>query len=485
MIPPFPSMLAHSPEATVAWTTAALALCLAVGCVLAVHSLMHTRSTQGAVAWIICLVTIPVVAVPLYLLFGMRSIDRRTKREMAACGADALQPLMEPFLVEGNAVGRTLWRCCGCAPCSGNAVELLRDGNDTYPELERAIRAARRFVMVEFYIIRSDKVGDKLRDLLMERARAGLDVYVIYDEIGSMKLPQGYLGELRQAGVKVAPFNGHRFWLSSILRVNFRNHRKLVVVDGELAYMGSLNIGLEYWRYKKPRKRNEYWRDTFISLQGPAVCQTMQSFMRDWYRATGENIGPKVQVQPSAAGAQTCQLIPSSPNDGATSHWHMLVQELAAQARERLWLTTPYFVPTEALYSALQGAALRGVDVRILVPQKSDNKMADLARLTFQHGLVSRGVKMLAYTPGVLHEKVTLMDRELCSIGSANMDERSLRLNFELTMLLEGREMNARVAAMLEEDMSRCVELKADACEKSSWPVRVAARVFRLFSPVL
>lgn len=482
---PYLTTPAFSPEATVIWSAAVLFLYVCVALPLALHSLMHTRSTQGAIAWIICLLTIPIITVPLYLVFGIRNMERHTRREMRDCGAEALQSAMEPHLEDGGVISRTLRKCSGSPLCGGNAVELLRDGNDTYPELERAIRAAKSFVLVEFYIIRNDKVGEKLRDVLVERAKAGLDVYVIYDEIGSMKLARGYLGTLRAAGVHVAPFNGKRFWLSSIMRVNFRNHRKLVVVDGALAYMGSLNIGLEYWRSRHRRSRSEYWRDTFIGLRGPAVCQTMQSFMRDWYRATGENIADKVQVQPMPAGTHPCQLIPSGPNDGATSYWHLLVQEMAAHATERLWITTPYFVPSEAVFAALRGAALRGVDVRILVPRKSDNPLADLALLTFQKELISGGVKMLAYTPGVLHEKVTVMDRKLCSVGSANLDERSLRLNFELTMLMEGEEMNARVASMLEVDMRQCVELGANDWENARWPVRVASRLCRLLSPVL
>lgn len=487
MIHALSSALALTTGATVAWSTALFVLYVCVALPLALHSLMHTRSTQGTIAWMICLLTIPVLAVPLYLVFGVRSIERRTQREMRDCGAESLQPALAPHLIEGGPIIRTMQKCCDCGLVGGNAVDILRDGNDTYPELERAIRGAKRFVLVEFYIIRNDKVGEKLRDVLVERAQAGLDVYVIYDEIGSMKLARGYLGALRDAGVHVAPFNGKRFWLSSFLRVNFRNHRKLVVVDGELAYMGSLNIGLEYWRSRrrKRRARSEYWRDTFIGLRGPAVCQTMQSFMRDWYRATGEDIADKVAVQPQPAGTHPCQLVPSGPNDGESSYWHLLVLEMAAHATERLWITTPYFVPSEAVNAALLAAALRGVDVRILVPQKSDNPLANLALLTFQKELISSGVKMLAYTPGVLHEKVTLMDRELCSIGSANLDERSLRLNFELTMLMVGQEMNARVGAMMEDDMSRCVPLRADAWENSGWFVRVAARLCRLLSPVL
>ena len=475
---PFPSSLALSAPsvaACIGWV--ALALHVA-GILLALHSLLRTRSPQGTMAWILGLVTFPYIAIPLYLALGVARIRRHTEQEMADCGAERLQPMLAPHRVEGGIISRMLERCCGYPLCGGNSIRLLRDGEDTYPVLEQAVREARSFIMVEFFIIRDDRVGSALRELLEARARDGLAVYVIYDELGSHKLPNGYLRRLRRAGVKVASFNGRRFWWSSFLRINYRNHRKLVVIDGELAYLGSLNVGQEY-------SRRNSWRDTFLSLRGPAVGETMQSFLHDWYRATGENINAGLPVHAEPAGTECCQLIPSGPDDGSTSYWHLAVQELAAHARKRLWLATPYFTPTEAVYSALQGAALRGVDVRILVPQKSDNRMANLALLTYQRGLISRGVKMLGYTPGVLHEKVAVMDDMTSTVGSANLDERSLRLNFELTLFMEGREMNERVAAMLEEDMRHSTPLAADAWERAGWPVRLGARICRLLSPVL
>ena len=475
---PISNILAFSLPAPGVWLGWLVVALHAAGVLLALHSLMRTRSPQGSVAWILGLVTLPYVTIPLYLALGVARIRRHTEHEMADCGAKRLQHALEPYRVEGGIISRTLERCCGYSLCTGNDVQLLRDGDDTYPVLQRAIRGAQRFIMVEFFIIRNDRVGTKLRELLEERARAGVSVYVIYDELGSHKLPGGYLMRLRKAGVKVASFNGRRFWWSSFLRINYRNHRKLVVIDGSLAYLGSLNVGLEYLR------RNA-WRDTFLSLRGPAVGQAMQSFLRDWHRATGENISSGTTVHAEPAGETRCQLVPSGPDDGGATFWHLMVQELAAHAKERLWIATPYFVPTDAVYAALLAAALRGVDVRILVPEKGDNRMANLALLTFLRGTVSRGVKMLAYTPGVLHEKVAVMDRTLSTVGSANLDERSLRLNFELTLLMEGAEMNARVAAMLEEDMARSVPLAADAWERAGWPARLGARICRLLSPVL
>lgn len=478
-MPAFVSSLAvfTSPDYSVLLGGVVIALHVA-GILLALHSLMRTRSPQGTMAWILGLVTFPYITIPLYLALGVARIRRHTEHEMAECGADSLQHLLEPYRVEGGIISRTLERCCGYPLCGGNDIRLLRDGDDTYPALHRSIRSAKKFIMVEFFIIRDDRVGSTLRKLLEERAREGLSVYVIYDEVGSHKLPRGYLRRLRRAGVKVASFNGRRFWWSSFLRINYRNHRKLVVIDGSLAYLGSLNVGQEY-------SRRNSWRDTFLCLRGPAVCQTMQSFMKDWHRATGETITEELPEQLPVQGAERCQLVPSGPDDGGASYWHLLVQELAAHAKERLWLATPYFVPTDAVYAALLAAALRGVDVRILVPLKSDNRMANLALLTFLRGTVGRGVKMLGYKPGVLHEKVALMDDMISTVGSANLDERSLRLNFELTLLMEGREMNASVAAMLEEDMRQSVPLEKDAWVHAGWPVRLGARICRLLSPVL
>lgn len=454
------------------------------GFILIIHALFRKHSPQGTIAWVLGMALLPGITVPLYLILGAARIRRHTSMRK---GRENIQKFLRQHGAWNPPQGtleKTLCNCTGYAPCSGNKVSILKDGNNTYLDLLRAISNARQSILVEFFIIRNDRVGNTLREALEERARAGVQVCIIYDEVGSHKLPAGYLRSLKRAGVQVASFNGRRFWLSSILRINYRNHRKLVIIDNSLAYLGSLNIGLEYTR--SPHR--PYWRDTFVSLRGPIVTQCQLSFLDDWQRATGttpdtpETSGSAPAQQPEK---QQCQLVPSGPDDHPMNTWQLLLLQLASLAQQRLWLASPYFVPSEAVKEALCAAAMRGVDVRILIPERGDNRAAELAMLTFIPDMLSCGVHMLAYTPGFLHEKVCIMDSSTCSIGTANLDERSLRLNFELTLLMEDTASTAGVSAMLEQDMSASLAITPARWYKAPWMIRLLANCCRLLSPAL
>lgn len=450
------------------------------GAGFALHALCRPHSPQGTIAWMLGLLLLPVITVPLYLLLGAARIHRHTTSRHSRDSIQAFLKAQGAWEPGGTRLNRTLSRSTGYAPCSGNSIRILQDGNDTYRDLLCALREARHSILVEFFIIRNDRVGSTLRNVLEEKARAGLQVYVIYDEVGSHKLPAGYLRSLRRAGVQVSSVNGRRFWLSSILRINYRNHRKLVVIDSELAYLGSLNIGLEYTQAGS----KTCWRDTFVSLRGPIVSQCLLSFADDWKRATGQNITQLATAQP-ASGGHNCQLIPSGPEDGPMNGWQLTLMELASAARERLWLASPYFVPTAAVQAALCAAAMRGVDVRILVPERSDNLAAGLAMLTFIPPMLAAGVRMLAYEPGFLHEKVCVADSGTCSIGTANLDERSLHLNFELTLLMNDTASTEKVADMLRADMNQARRLTPADWYKAPGFIRLLAHCCKLLAPAL
>lgn len=450
------------------------------GACFALHALCRPHSPQGTIAWMLGLLLLPGVTVPLYLLLGAARIHRHTTSRHSRDSIQSFLKTHGAWEPGGTRLNRTLCRCTGYSPCSGNSIRILQDGNDTYRDLLCALREARHTILVEFFIIRNDRVGSTLRQVLEEKARAGLQVYVIYDEVGSHKLPAGYLRSLRKAGVQLSSVNGRRFWLSSILRINYRNHRKLVVIDSELAYLGSLNIGLEYTQTGS----KTYWRDTFVGLRGPIVCQCLLSFADDWKRATGQNITHLATVQP-AVGEHNCQLIPSGPEDGPMNGWQLTLMELASAARERLWLASPYFVPTAAVQAALCAAAMRGVDVRILVPKRSDNLAAGLAMLTFIPPMLAAGVRMLAYEPGFLHEKVCVADSGTCSIGTANLDERSLRLNFELTLLMNDTVSTERVSEMLRADIEHARKITPADWYKAPAFIRLLAHCCKLLAPAL
>ncbi len=454
-----------------------------VGILLALHALMRRRSPQGTLAWMLALILMPALAIPFYLVLGAgfirrRRCQRRLQRESVRRLLERSQPWRElPLGPE-----RPLARLSGELPCGGNSVQLQEGGQRSYHELGRELSRAQHSILLEFFIIKNDRVGNSLRDILEERAAQGVQVYVIYDELGSYKLPMGYLRSLRKAGVHVASFNGRRYWWSSMLRLNYRNHRKLVIIDGRAALIGSLNVGIEYMHLDHA----PHWRDSFVRLAGPIVSHASLSFAEDWHRATKEDISPLLASQPTeTAGEAICQLLPSGPDNAPANVWQMCLLELIDHAAHRLWLASPYFVPDDAVTAALQRAALRGVDVRLLVPANSDNKLAQLAMLTYLPGLLDCGVNVLAYTRGFLHEKVALVDEAFSTIGTANLDERSLSLNFELTLLMRGGNMAQQVATMLERDMQHCTPLTRRDWENASLPRRLAAHFCRLLSPVL
>ena len=480
---PFISILLQTGEPnTPAYTFWLIFLLHIFGLLFSLHALMRSHSPQGTIAWMLALNLLPGISIPLYLALGAERIRRHTEERLPANAvASMLRGIREHMLhTTPGSIGRTLTGLSGIPPCNGNNVSLLRDGADTYMALANAIRSAKHSILIEFFIIRNDLVGNGFRKLLEEKARNGVSVYLIYDEIGSHKLPHGYLKKLKKAGVHPASFNGRRFWWSSFLRINYRNHRKLVIIDSSAAYLGSLNVGLEY--VKTPGKT--YWRDTFVRLDGPIVAQCLLSFAEDWQRATGNDISHLAHSQ-SAQGRYCCQLIPSGPDDFPQNGWQLTLLEMAARARKRLWLASPYFVPDTAVYAALLAAARRGVQVRILIPRKGDSAMANLALLTYLPELAHTGIRILAYKPGFLHEKIALSDDDVCCIGTANLDERSLRLNFELTLLMEDSDMTERIRKLLADDMAQAEEQLPEQWYETPFYMRAAARICRLLSPIL
>lgn len=465
----------------------------ACGLLLAFPALLHTRTPQGTIAWVICLIIFPYLAVPLYLILGPRRFEGYVKARRRKQSPDSplrtvtnqIQERLEHCIATSpHAYRRELFtslsRLVDFNPFEGNSCEILVDGMEFYNHMEKAVREAERYILVQFYIIKNDHVGKLFKDLLIERAREGLEVYVIYDEIGSHKLPLGYITELRKAGVRVEPFNGKRsFWLN-IVRVNFRDHRKMVIADGRVCFIGGINVGMEYLG----EGEMGYWRDTAVELRGPAVLQSQLVFLEDWNWATGERIKGlawDVHAQPEN---KTVMTIPSGPAD-TIPVWRATVIALANTARHRLWIASPYFVPDAAVLASLQAAALRGVDLRIIFPSCTDNRLVKFSAMTYLPETIPYGIKLLCYTKGFLHQKVILVDDDLAAIGTANLDNRSLELNFEITALINDSETAAQTKEMLVIDMADCREMGMEEYLGKPLPYRMACNIARLMAPVL
>jgi cardiolipin synthase len=362
----------------------------------------------------------------------------------------------------------------------GNQVTLLLNGPATFDSILAGIAGARHYVLVQFYMFHDDGLGRRMQQALIERARAGVRVYMLYDEVGSKGLPEAYLDELRAAGVEVSSFkptqgSGNRFQL------DFRNHRKMVVVDGVTGWVGGHNVGDEYLGLDPEMTP---WRDTHIRIVGPAVLQLQVVILSDWYWATRRI--PEVNWQPQAApdGDKQVMIVASAPTQELETAGLLFVTALNS-AREQIWISAPYFVPDEAVMKALQLAALRGVDVRVITTGKGDSQMVYLAAFHYIHQLRDLGIRFYAYKPGFLHEKVMLVDDEVSTVGTANFDNRSFRLNFEVTALIVDPVFGSQMQAMFEQDFAHAEPIDPAEFDRKPFWWRLAVNLSTLAAPVL
>ncbi len=479
-------MLFPSYEANTWWGVAAVVSFYIFGLLHVLHALMHVRTSQGTIAWVVALLTMPFLAIPLYWMLGRTRFSRniggrRDADERLGKLAETMYRQLRQLEVEipqDDAFEKAAQVLGGLPFTRGNELELLIDGERTFQRIFEVIEKAEHYLCVNFYIVKNDMLGTRFQQALIERARAGVKVYFLFDEIGSHKLPRRYLKQMRDAGIRCKSFGINRFWWSR-LQLNFRNHRKIVVSDGTTAFIGGLNVGDEYMGHDK---RFGHWRDTHLRLRGPVVQAVQLVFLEDWFWASGQV--PDLRWQTRAKEAdQIAAIIPTGPSDPADS-WHLVVAEAANTSRKRLWIASPYFVPDEGVLTALQTAALRGVDVRILLPAKADQLLVWLSAFTYYEQTMPYGVKLFRYQRGFLHQKVMLIDSRLAAVGTANLDNRSFRLNFEITGFSTDAKFVGEVETMLEEDFSGSREVKLEEFTEKPFIFRAACRAARLLAPI-
>ena len=368
----------------------------------------------------------------------------------------------------------------GRMPClANNEVRLLIDGQATFDGIFDAISNARQAVLIQFFIIHDDRLGQRLHSLLMKKAAEGVAIYLLYDRIGSHSLPHGYVQPLRDAGIEVKAFATRSGWLNRF-QVNFRNHRKIVVVDGIVGFVGGLNVGDEYMGEKPPLAP---WRDTHVQVRGPVVACMQESFAEDWFWAA-RSLPPLILPEVYPDDGVLCQLLATGPADSYETCSLFFVEAIHA-AMERVWITTPYFIPDEAVFAALRLAVLRGVDVRILLPSRADHRIVYAASSLYAFEAVRAGVRLFRYQPGFMHQKVVLIDSEISAIGSANMDNRSFRLNFEVMLLTVDSAFAAEVEQMLNDDFAQAHEIAKEESRETHRLQQIGMRIARLISPIL
>ena len=462
-----------------------------------VHALRHVRTAQATTAWCVGLLVQPVFVVPMYWVFGRSKFDgyrELMRKELTGNLVPALQ--FQQYLKPPNDAPRKtvlpLHRIANVVHqriLFGNELEPLIDGEQTFDVTFREISQAKKYVLAQFFIIEDDEIGDRFAEALIERAQAGVEVRLLYDDIGCQWLSADYIRRLEQAGVIVASFNMGE-GLRHRLQLNFRNHRKLIVVDGEVALTGGLNVGDAY---VDGGTRFGSWRDTHLRATGPVVQAMQASFSLDWYWARNEALshlcwrphqdGPGAGHDVSDPKGQAI-VVPTGPADTG-QRCTMMFCELAAIAEKRLWISTPYLVPNEAVSTALESAVARGVEVRVLIPRRPDHAIVFLAGYYFEDRLTRAGVAVFRYEHGFMHQKAVIVDNSVAAIGSANLDNRSLHLNFELTVLSSDRTFIGKVNRMLGKDFDHAIRSPQGDLSKRSFVFQILVGIARIFSPVL
>ncbi|UZE96476.1 cardiolipin synthase [Alkalimarinus alittae] len=457
------------------------------------HVLKNFRTAQAAIAWIIGLISFPYITVLLYFFFGRSRFEGYV--EARRIGDKALSHIPESL--------SSYSKSCTCPPptqsrehdvitklitmpfTQNNHAQLLIDGLETYTSMFNAIKEAKEYILIEFYIVRNDSTGAKLSSLLLEKISQNVRVYFLYDDIGSANLSNRYIETLIAAGAHIRSFNTtskrrKRF------QINFRNHRKIVVIDGHTGFVGGLNIGDEYLGL---HPKLSPWRDTHLKLTGPSVLALQITFVEDWYWSA--NTVPELNWVPTTGRPVQSKLedssvliIPTSAADEFDT-CELFFLNCINHATDKLWIASPYFVPSMQIMSALQLAALRGVDVRIMIPDNPDQILVYYAAFSYLETADLSGIKIFRYKTGFMHQKVMLVDDRYACVGTANLDNRSMRLNFEVTALVCNPTFVGDVDAMLAKDFGHCIQSVAQDYRQRSWAFRVLCRGARLFAPIL
>ncbi len=457
--------------------------------------LLQKRSPVSTLTWILTLSFIPVLGFFIYYLFGPKKIIRhRLSRRRSKQIVDRNYARWDPFIQsedfpeEYKSMARLIFNITNIPLCHSMDYRLLSGGEQTYEAIFDAIRKAEKYILLEYYIFENDQTGKVLRDLLTEKVKAGVKVFLLVDALGSSRITRNFMRDFIQAGGELGFFHNIT-WRRLFSLINFRNHRKIVICDGLTGFTGGVNISDE----QDSRRNPKAYHDVHIQVDGPVVAWLESIFIEDWHYSTGDLAlvrtlrkaertdfdVERVVTEPSQA--YRMQVIPSGPDSDFAPILRVMLSAMY-RARKRIYLTTPYFVPDEASLFALTSAALRGVDVRLLVPRKSDNLVVTLATQSWYDDLINAGIRIYEYTPRMLHTKTLVIDDDLSFIGSANFDYRSFYLNFEVSVLCYEPKANKLLAREFHETLQSSEEVVPG---QQGFVYRLLTSTARLFSPLL
>ncbi|SDC92246.1 cardiolipin synthase [Paenibacillus sp. UNCCL117] len=456
-----------------------------------VSLMLENRTAQITLVWMYALLFFPVIGYAFYLYSGQLYIKGYLFRSKRAHDRDEWQLLLRsgepeeaPDLKPSHkAFAQYAQRVSFSSMDTGTRTHILKNGEETFAEIMRRLGEARQFIHIEYYIFRSDRLGQRIIGLLIDKAREGVEVRFMYDALGGMSLQGKDIAAMKEAGISVHAFLPIKLGFFN-QKFNFRNHRKIIVIDGHIGFVGGLNVGVEYLG------QNEsigFWRDTHMMLEGSAVRTLHAVFLLDWNYVCQESLLKEkryLQAEPVLGERGAVHVVASGP-DTQQGIMSDLYYTMIASASTSVWIATPYFVPNEAIRTALRVAANRGVQVRIIVPEISDSFLTEYATKSYFPELLRSGVEIYMYQKGFLHQKIVIVDGDLASVGTANMDMRSFHLNFEVNVFLLGTDSIADLVRQYEEDLEDSLRVMPVQFYKRGLKARGKESFARLFSGVL
>lgn len=474
-----------------------LYLILLVGtCLRIIHD---TRSASKTLAYLLFAVFVPVAGLLFYFTFGINYRKRRMYskkllddeersvklRERLYKDSIKLIDSTEKISSDKRELAYLLLNDTLSPVTSGNEVTTLRNGEEKFPEVIAAMESAKHHIHLEYYIYENDRIGGEIEGLLIKKAQEGVSVRMVYDDFGSRSIRGGLVNRLKKAGVQVFPFHKIRF-VPFANRINYRNHRKIIVVDGRVGFVGGINISD---RYINTPDQSTYWRDTHLKIEGPAVSYLQYLFLCDWNFSAKQNLQqtedffPIVEPPKKPAG-RIVQMAASGPDSANPSILFSILKGIGL-ARKEVLITTPYLIPGESLKTSLIMCSLSGVDVKILVPRKSDSHLVNTAARSYYEELLKADVKIYRYTKGFIHAKTIVIDREVGMVGTANMDTRSFDLNFEVNAIIYDKPTADQLAKDFYEDLKSAPEIDPVEWFQRPWYKKLLEKIARLVSPLL
>ena len=450
---------------------------------------------QKTISWILIIILFPIVGIILYFFFGknhrkqkifsrkglkdieaMRSLNYTPRHEQ-----EVFEAIRNPNIRSRQHIMKLLSNNSKSVLTQFNKMKILNNGTETFDEIFKELDKARDHIHLEYYVIEEDKIGNRIKEALIRKAKEGIKVRLIYDDVGSWELGKSFLNPLREAGVEVYPFLPVRF-IRFASKINYRNHRKIIVIDGYTGFVGGLNIAD---RYIEGMEELGTWRDTMLKIEGEAVLSLQQIFLSDWYFVSDQIIKEKIYFPAcKISESRMVQITASGPD----SDWASIMQvyfSAISTAKKHIYISTPYFIPNESILTALKTAALSGIDVRIMMPLRSDSYLVFRSTLSFVTELLEAGIRVFMYKKGFNHSKLIMVDSTLCSIGTANMDIRSFDQNFEVTALIYDEETTVELESHYLRDLKNSFEFTLDEWEKRHWMNKVKENFARILSPLL